>query len=75
MGCFYTMQLNEEKLIEILVEKRRNNLIAQKNEPISTLNLLNKKARKLQETFFKDINNLPLLVEYLDALNSINDKE
>ena len=75
MGCFYTMQLSEEKLIEILVEKRRNNLIAQKKEPISTLNLSDKKARKLQETFFKDINNLRSLVEYLDFLNSIKEKE
>jgi len=75
MGCFYTVQLSEEKLIEILVEKRRNNLMAQKNEPISTLNLMNKKAKKLQEAFFKDINDESSLVEYLDALNSINDKE
>ena len=74
MGCVCRPELNNEKLLEILVEKRRD-LIMQRKETINELSLFDKEAKKLQESFFKDINDESALVEYLDTLYKLNYKE
>ena len=74
MGCLCRPELNSEKLLEILVEKRRD-LIMQRKETINELSLFDKEAKKLQESFFKDINDESALVEYLDTLYKLNYKE
>ena len=73
MGCFYENKISEEKIIEILIDKRRN-LLYEKNK-FGGIVFFDKKLKKLQEIFYEDINNEENLVNYLDALLIKGEKE
>ena len=67
MGCFYNETISQEKLIEILVEKRHN-LIASRKKEFEPFILVDNKTEKLQDEFYRDINNESKLINYLEIL-------
>jgi len=75
MGCFYFQeQLNEEKILEIAVEKRSHSFISRKEADLDFY-FDNEETEALKLDFYKDINNESKLVKYLDNLLKKNDKE
>ena len=76
MGCFYgSEQINQEKLVEILIDKRKRSAILRKQQRIDSLVYNDKEIRQLQNEFYKDINDESKLVKYLDSLNCSKYKE
>ena len=75
MGCFYENKISEEKLIEILIDKRRNLFKEKNKKEFSEIIYFDKELKQLQEIFYKDINNEKNLVNYLDTLLIKGEKE
>ena len=75
MGCFYENKISEEKLIEILIDKRRNLLKEKNKKELSEIIFFDKELKQLQEIFYKDINKEKNLVNYLDTLLIKGEKE
>ena len=75
MGCFYENKISEEKIIEILIDKRKNLLKEKNKKELSGIIYFDKELKQLQEIFYKDINNEKNLVNYLDTLLIKGEKE
>ena len=76
MGCIYeTESMNREKLIEILVEKKKRSVLVKVPSTSDSLVLVEKKSKELQEEFYRDINDESKLIKYLESLQSKENKE
>ena len=75
MRCFCENKISEEKIIEVLIEKRRNLLYEKNKLELGGIIFFEKKLKKLQEIFYRDINNEENLVNYLDAIYNRGEKE
>ena len=76
MGCIYeTESMNREKLIEILVEKKKRSVLLKVPSTSDLLVLVEKKSKELQEEFYRDINDESKLIKYLESLQSKENKE
>ena len=76
MGCIYeTESMNREKLIEILVEKKKRSVLLKVPSTSDSLVLAEKKCKEVQEEFYRDINDESKLIKYLESLQSKENKE
>ena len=76
MGCIYeTESMNREKLIEILIEKKKRSVLLKVPSTSDSLVLVDKKSKELQEEFYRDINDESKLIKYLESLQSKENKE
>ena len=76
MGCIYeTESMNREKLIEILVEKKKRSVLLKVPSTSDSLVLVDKKCKEVQEEFYRDINDESKLIKYLESLQSKENKE
>ena len=76
MGCIYeTESMNREKLIEILIEKKKRSVLLKVPSTSDSLVLAEKKCKEVQEEFYRDINDESKLIKYLESLQSKENKE
>ena len=76
MGCIYeTESMNRERLIEILVEKKKRSVLLKVPSTSDSLVLAEKKCKEVQEEFYRDINDESKLIKYLESLQSKENKE
>lgn len=76
MGCIYEAEsMNREKLIEILVEKRKRSVLLKEPSDSDSLVLVAKESKELQEEFYSDINDESKLIKYLESLQKNENKE
>ena len=76
MGCIYEAEsMNREKLIEILVEKRKRSVLLKEPSDSDSLVLVAKESKELQEEFYSDINDESKLIKYLESLQKMKIKK
>lgn len=75
MGCCNYRQINEEKIIEILVEKRHESIISRNRQQIFNQIIVGKECDQSRDKFYSDINDESKLVDYLQSLQDNNYKE
>ena len=69
MGCFYGSELiSQEKIIEILVDKKKRSAVLIKQPKLDTINYEDIEITQLQKEFYEDINDESKLVKYLNKL-------
>ena len=67
--------MNRERLIEILVEKKKRSVLLKVPSTSDSLVLAEKKCKEVQEEFYRDINDESKLIKYLESLQSKENKE
>ena len=76
MGCSYGNEMNsQEKLAEILIDKRKRTNILKGNQKIVPNNYEDKEIDKLSKEFYEDINDESKLILYLKKLREKGYKE
>ena len=76
MGCSYGDEMiSQEKLVEILIDKKKRTNILKENQKIAPNHYADKEIDKLSKEFYEDINDESKLILYLKKLREKGYKE